>query len=152
MISSYDVFILHLYIDFCVLFYILQGSTLNEESVSLINDITSTTNITISGELTRGIYDGKLMYMSYFILIACTILLGHLYLIEVVIEVVEIMIIIIMTIIICVNEVDSYRDIISYMFFIYVLFEREVILTSPNTIKNKCVDKCYLKKHSFLYK
>ena len=39
-----------------------------------------------------------------------------------------------------------------YMFFIYVLLEREVILTSPQTSKNKCVDKCYPEKHSFLYK
>ena len=64
MISSCDVFILHLYIYFCVLFYdILPGTTLSEENVSLISDITSTTNIMISGEPTRVISDGKLMYM-----------------------------------------------------------------------------------------
>ena len=88
------------------MFYdILPGTTSNDEiAVSLITDITSNTSIIILGGPTIGTSYGELMCMSYFILIACTILLGHLYLIEVVTGVIEIMIVIIMTIVICVKE------------------------------------------------
>ena len=99
-----------LYIHFCVLFNdILPDTTLSEESVSLIGEVTNNISIMTSGEPTSGISDSELIFMSYFILIACNVLLGHVYLIAVVIGVVVItyitMIIVtlIITIILCVR-------------------------------------------------